>query len=76
LDVAVRDGHGYIPTKSLDLLWGNAMKKTTAPIPFAGSQLDQTRHVSTFFNSADEEYQVLLPWAAGGQLMSGRFCAN
>jgi hypothetical protein len=45
----------------LDLLWGNAMKMTT-PIPFAGSQLDQTRHVSAFFNSADEEYRVLLPW--------------
>jgi hypothetical protein len=34
----------------------------TAPIPFAGSELDQTRHVSAFFNSADEEYRVLLPW--------------
>jgi hypothetical protein len=38
------------------------MKKVTAPIPFAGSQLDQTRHVCTFFNSADEEYRVLLPF--------------
>jgi hypothetical protein len=36
------------------------MKKMTAPIPFAGSQLDQTRHVSAFSNSADEEYRVLL----------------
>jgi hypothetical protein len=35
---------------------GNAMKKMTAPIPFAGSQLDQTRHVSAFLNGADEEY--------------------
>ena len=41
------------------------MKKMTAPIPFAGSQLDQTRHVSAFFNSADEEYRVLLPWGCG-----------
>jgi hypothetical protein len=41
------------------------MKKMTAPIPFAGSQLDQTRHVSAFFNSADEEYRVLLHGAAG-----------
>jgi hypothetical protein len=45
----------------IDLLWGNAMKKMTAPIPFAGSQLDQTRQVSAFFDSADEEYRVLLP---------------
>jgi hypothetical protein len=37
----------------------------TAPIPFADSQLDQTRHVSAFFNRAAEEYRVLLPWAAG-----------
>jgi hypothetical protein len=42
------------------------MKKTTAPIPFAGSQLDQTRHVCAFFNSADEEYQVLLPFIKEG----------
>src|ERR1700674_4104646 len=41
---------------------GNAMKKMAAPIPFAGFQLDQTCHVSAFFNSADEEYRVLLPW--------------
>ena len=38
------------------------MKKTTAPIPFAGSHLDQTRHIRAFFNSADEEYRVLLPF--------------
>jgi len=42
------------------------MKKTTAPIPFAGSQLDQTRHVCAFFNSADEEYRVLLPFIKEG----------
>src|SRR5208282_3570273 len=45
---------------------GYAMKKTTAPIPFAGSQLDQTRHVCAFFNSADEEYRVLLPFIKDG----------
>jgi hypothetical protein len=38
------------------------MKKMTAPIPFVGSQFDQTRHVFAFFNSGDEEYRVLLPW--------------
>jgi hypothetical protein len=42
------------------------MKKTTAAIPFAGSQLDQTRHVCAFFNSADEEYRVLLPFIRDG----------
>jgi hypothetical protein len=42
----------------------------TAPIPFAGSQLDQTRHVSAFFNSADEEYRVLLPWGCWEHLVS------
>jgi hypothetical protein len=45
---------------------GYAMKKITAPIPFAGSQLDQTRHVCAFFNSADEEYRVLLPFIKDG----------
>jgi hypothetical protein len=38
------------------------MKKATAPIPFAGSQLDQTRHVCAFFNNSDEAYRALLPF--------------
>lgn len=38
------------------------MKKNTTPIPFAGSQLDETRHVCAFFNSDDEEFRVLLPF--------------
>lgn len=42
------------------------MRKTAAPIPFAGSQLAQTRHVCAFFNSADEEYRVLLPFIKDG----------
>jgi len=42
------------------------MKKTTAPIPFAGSHLDETRHVCAFFNSEDEEYRVLLPFIKDG----------
>jgi len=42
------------------------MKKTTPPIPFAGSQLDQTRHVCAFFNDTDEEYRVLLPFIKDG----------
>jgi hypothetical protein len=42
------------------------MKKVTAPIPFASSQLAETRHVCAFFNSADEEYRVLLPFINDG----------
>jgi len=42
------------------------MKKVTAPIAFAGSQLDQTRHVCAFFNNDDEEYRVLLPFMKDG----------
>jgi hypothetical protein len=42
------------------------MRKITAPIPFAGSQLDQTRHVCAFFHNDDEEYRVLLPFIKDG----------
>jgi hypothetical protein len=42
------------------------MKKVTAPIPFAGSQLAESRHVCAFFNSDDEEYRVLLPFIKDG----------
>ena len=42
------------------------MKKTTAPIPFAGSELGETRHVCAFFNSEEEEYRVLLPFIKDG----------
>jgi len=42
------------------------MKRTTAPIPFASSQLEETRHVCAFFNSDDEEYRVLLPFIKDG----------
>jgi MEDS: MEthanogen/methylotroph, DcmR Sensory domain len=37
-----------------------------APIPFAGSELGQARHVCAFFNSDDEEYRVLLPFIRDG----------
>ena len=37
-----------------------------APIPFAGSQLGEARHVCAFFNSHDEEYGVLLPFIKDG----------
>ena len=39
--------------------------KKTPPIPFAGSQLGEARHVCAFFNSDDEEYRVLLPFIQG-----------
>jgi hypothetical protein len=42
------------------------MKKIAAPIPFAGSQIEQPRHVCAFFNSPDEEYRVLLPFIKDG----------
>src|SRR5947209_3599065 len=37
------------------------MKKIAAPIPFAGSEIGPARHIRAFFNSADEEYRVLIP---------------
>jgi hypothetical protein len=42
------------------------MRKSTSPIPFAGSQLNETRHVCAFFNSDEEEYRVLLPFIKDG----------
>ena len=42
------------------------MKKVTAAIPFAGSQLGETRHACAFFNNDDEEYRVLLPFIKDG----------
>jgi hypothetical protein len=42
------------------------MKTAAAPIPFAGSQLGEARHVCAFFNSNDEEYHVLLPFIKDG----------
>ena len=42
------------------------MKKTTAPISLAGSQLGEHRHVCAFFSTDDEEYRVLLPFIKDG----------
>jgi hypothetical protein len=39
---------------------------STPSIPFAGSELAEARHVCAFFNSADEEYRVLLPFIKDG----------
>jgi hypothetical protein len=42
------------------------MGKTAAPIPFAGSELREFRHICAFFNSDDEKYRVLLPFIKHG----------
>jgi hypothetical protein len=42
------------------------MKTKVKPIPFAGSQLGETRHVCAFFNSDEEAYRVLLPFIKDG----------
>src|SRR5580692_10510255 len=42
------------------------MKRSAAPISFAGSQLREARHVCAFFNSDEEEYRVLLPFIKDG----------
>jgi hypothetical protein len=42
------------------------MSKASTPIPFAGSQLEESRHVCAFFNSEEEEYRVLLPFINDG----------
>ncbi len=38
--------------------------KAVAPVSFAGSRLDETRHVCAFLNSDDEKCQM--DWAANG----------
>jgi len=42
------------------------MTSVAAPMPFAGSELRESRHVCAFFNSDDEEYRVLLPFIKDG----------
>src|SRR5712672_1061322 len=42
------------------------MKTDASPIPFAGSELREARHVCAFFNSGDEEYRALLPFIKDG----------
>lgn len=42
------------------------MRSGAMPIPFAGSQLGENRHVCAFFNNDDEEYRVLLPFITDG----------
>ena len=42
------------------------MKRVTAPISLAGSELGEIRHICAFFNSDEEEYRVLLPFIKDG----------
>jgi hypothetical protein len=42
------------------------MKGITAPVPFAGSRLDETRHVRALLNRDNEQYRVLLPFIECG----------
>jgi hypothetical protein len=42
------------------------MKTAVPPIPFAGSQLGDVRHVCAFFNNDEEQYRVLLPFIKDG----------
>src|SRR5258708_13585101 len=45
---------------------GGAPSESDQPIRFAGSVLGTHRHVCAFFNSADEEYRVMLPFIKDG----------
>jgi MEDS: MEthanogen/methylotroph, DcmR Sensory domain len=42
------------------------MKTAAPPIPFAGSELGDVRHVCAFFNNDEEQYRVLLPFIKDG----------
>src|SRR5207302_7082886 len=45
---------------------GGTPSEASQPIRFAGSVLDEQRHVCAFFHNADEEYRVLLPFIKDG----------
>ncbi len=42
------------------------MTTSASPIPFAGSELGDSRHVCAFFSNDDEKYRVLLPFIKDG----------
>ena len=73
LSIVTRGSTRFEPCSSLEtrvaenpLRKGAAVKTVAAPIPFAGSQLGDARHVCAFFNSEDEGYRVLLPFIKDG----------
>jgi hypothetical protein len=45
---------------------GTSGSVSEQPIRFADSVLGEKRHICAFFNSPDEEYQVLLPFIKAG----------
>lgn len=45
---------------------GQTPRDAGAPIRFAGATLGEHRHICAFFNSADEEYRVPLPFIKEG----------
>ena len=67
MDVCPRPAHPLWAMAGQFHLEGFKMKKNVAaPIPFAGSQLGDVRHVCAFFNSDEEGYRVLLPFIKDG----------
>lgn len=42
------------------------MRESMKPIHLAGSVLNRTRHVCAFFNSREEEYELLVPFMKEG----------
>lgn len=48
------------------LLSTRVVMATFVPIPFAGSALDEHRHVCAFFRTPEEEYQILFPFVLDG----------
>ncbi len=57
--------HGFTWGRRLSMK-RHGMGGTTAPISFAGSELSEVRHLCALFNSAEEEYHVLLPFIKDG----------
>ena len=61
------NGYGEVKERSQGEPRGGAARgKSEQPIRFAGSQLGAKRHICGFFNSADEEYRLLLPFIKEG----------
>jgi hypothetical protein len=61
------NGYGEVKERSQGEPRGGAARgKGEQPIRFAGSQLGAKRHICGFFNSADEEYRLLLPFIKEG----------
>src|SRR5580700_5175772 len=71
LDIAFTEEHPYTPNipigrRSIPNVGDTTLNRATAPIPFAGSLLDETRHVCAFFHNDEEEYRTLLSFIKDG----------